>query len=244
VTKDKSEKNDTGEAGDASDNQELARLLLKFAAKGGKGDTHGAVRAAQDAFYKMLNKALETHAMRIVNYNEEIARNALQEAWIKIFLGAEKYNPSLAKVKTWAKRIVFQCAMDELRSHYRHYKHTDPNHDQHDDAGMDSEADFENIACPLPNTEDKLYASQIRQAVEHCIAQLPADKGPNYRLAMKLNLDQDLTLADMKDILAAQSPRHEKINAEQVRGWVRKASELMKACLNLKLGWNQGGRPA
>jgi RNA polymerase sigma factor (sigma-70 family) len=241
VTKDKSEKNDTGEAGD---NQELTALLLKFAAKDSKGGTHGAVRAAQDAFYRMLSKTLETHAMRIVNYNEELARNALQEAWIKIFLSAEKYDPSLAKVKTWAKRIVFQCAMDELRTHYRHYKHTDPNHDQHDGGAMDSEEDFENIACPLPNTEDKLYASQIQQAVEHCMAQLPADKGPNYRLAMKLNLDQDLTLADMTDILAAQSPRYEKINAVQVRGWVRKASELMKACLNLKLGWNQGGRPA
>ncbi|WP_295831650.1 RNA polymerase sigma factor [uncultured Winogradskyella sp.] len=51
-----------------------------------------------------------------VTKNEEIAEDALQETFIKVWKNAQKYDPKKAKLFTWLFRIARNTAIDKLRS--------------------------------------------------------------------------------------------------------------------------------
>ncbi|WP_299113214.1 RNA polymerase sigma factor [uncultured Winogradskyella sp.] len=51
-----------------------------------------------------------------VTKNEEIAEDALQETFIKVWKNAQKYDPTKAKLFTWLFRIARNTAIDKLRS--------------------------------------------------------------------------------------------------------------------------------
>jgi DNA-directed RNA polymerase specialized sigma24 family protein len=227
-------------AENVNNNEELARLLQKFSTRNA---TDRNVQAAQREFYEHLQRDLDLHIKQVVNFNEDLAQVALQNAWVKIFVSAHTYDPQLSSVKTWAKMIGFQCAKDELRRLYSRQKliaDIKPRPVQADDAD-DGAGDFDGYTCALPSAEDALHAQQVERAIAECIERLPHGRGPNYRLAMQLTLDDDLSYAEMKDILAAQSPQYTNLNAEQVRGWVRQAAARMKGCINEKLGLSGKG---
>lgn len=243
---------------DEISNEELTRLLHKFAAKSG---SRRELIEAQRLFYNHLGKTLAQHAMQIVRHNEELAAVAVQEAWINIFRTADRYDPTKASVKTWAKMITRQCATDQLRSYYKHHRQSpivasdgavsnlDSEHNsQQATGGMDTNFaaldDASALVCPMPHSDDLVYQEQVKKAFRSCLDQLPTANGPNFRQAMELSLDEELSYPDMMEILSVQSQHHANINAEQVRGWVRQARLRMAACLGQKLGWTQnGGKP-
>lgn len=218
-----------------NNNEELARLLQKFSTR---NPTERSVQMAQREFYELLKRDLDQHVKKLVNFNDDVAQVALQNAWVKIFVSGHTYDPKLSSVKTWAKMIGFQCAEDELRRLYSRQKLIVDikKRAPEDEDGEDGPSDLDGFACSMPSAEDMLHAQQVQRAIAECIERLPHGRGPNYRLAMKLTLDEDLSYAEMKDILAAQSPQYAKLNAEQVRGWVRQAAARMKGCINEKLG--------
>ena len=51
-----------------------------------------------------------------VTINEEIAQDALQETFIKVWKNAKKYDSKKAKLFTWLYRIAKNTAIDKLRS--------------------------------------------------------------------------------------------------------------------------------
>ena len=58
-----------------------------------------------------------------VTSNEELAEDALQETFIKVWKNADKYDASKAKLFTWLYRIARNTAIDKLRSfNNRFYK--------------------------------------------------------------------------------------------------------------------------
>ena len=226
-------------------NDELTRLLRKFAAQ---DSAQPELRSAQRLFFNYLNRELDQHVRRIVNYNEDIAQVAMQEAWIKIFNSANKYDPAKASVKTWVKMITFNCAIDELRLYYKRQKLEDFSSPNNQDDGKDKPDaingyvdDVNNPVCPLLHPDELVYADQLQQAIKACIELLPTDGGPNFRQAMELCLDEDLGYAEMTTILAGQSLQHAHINVEQVRGWVRHAKLRMQTCISRKLGLGTTG---
>lgn len=215
-------------------NSRLAELLQYF---GGKIPAAGSLGAAQREFYDLLVTDLERHVLRTVGFNEELAITAIQHAWIKIFTTANSYDPKLASVKTWAKRLAGQCAIDELRKHYRDQERiVDLN------AGASSQDDpwepgLDSLACSLPGPDQHAQDQELQKIVSECIERLPAGKsGPNYKLAIRLLLEEDMSYSEMREVLSAQSARFSTLNAEQVRGWVRQAVTRMKACIGEKWG--------
>ncbi len=57
-----------------------------------------------------------------VTANEEIAEDALQETFIKVWKNAHKYDSTKAKLFTWLYRIARNTAIDKLRSFNNRYK--------------------------------------------------------------------------------------------------------------------------
>ena len=48
--------------------------------------------------------------------DEHIAQDVLQESFVKIWKNARKYDPKKAKLFTWLYRIVYNSAIDKIRS--------------------------------------------------------------------------------------------------------------------------------
>lgn len=209
------------------DNEELAALLRQCVAR--DLAAHAKHRAQND-FYRLLQRDLDWTARSQAGFNEEIAQAAMQEAWLKIFRQADRYDPARGPVKQWARLITARCVIDELRAHYR-----DPSRSARAPGKQPDEAwredDLAGQQCPLPGADATLYGRQLERALRDCIALLPTGGGPNYRLTMELCLEPDISHADMLALLAAQQPEHRQINLAQVRGWIRQARVKVGACL-------------
>ena len=52
-----------------------------------------------------------------ITINEEIAEDALQETFVKVWKNTHKYDSSKAKLFTWLFRIARNTAIDKLRSY-------------------------------------------------------------------------------------------------------------------------------
>ena len=53
--------------------------------------------------------------LKVLN-NEELAQDALQETFIKVWKKAKSYNADKAKLFTWLYRIAYNTAIDKVRS--------------------------------------------------------------------------------------------------------------------------------
>ncbi|WP_179333342.1 RNA polymerase sigma factor [Winogradskyella costae] len=75
-----------------------------------KGD-----KRALNLLYENYSNSLYGVILKIT-INEEVAQDALQETFIKVWKNASKYDASKAKLFTWLFRIARNTAIDKLRS--------------------------------------------------------------------------------------------------------------------------------
>ncbi|WP_426431213.1 RNA polymerase sigma factor [Winogradskyella sp. HB-48] len=81
-----------------------------------KGD-----KRALDLLYENYSNSLYGVILKIT-INEEVAQDALQETFIKVWKNAHKYDSSKAKLFTWLFRIARNTAIDKLRSFNNRYQ--------------------------------------------------------------------------------------------------------------------------
>ena len=72
-------------------------------------------RAAINLLYENYADSLYGVILKITR-NEELAQDALQESFVKIWKNSKKYDSSKAKLFTWLYRIARNTAIDKLRS--------------------------------------------------------------------------------------------------------------------------------
>lgn len=72
-------------------------------------------KKALTLLYDNYSNALFGVAYKITN-DEALAKDALQESYIKIWKNSDKYDPKKAKLFTWLYRITRNTAIDKLRS--------------------------------------------------------------------------------------------------------------------------------
>jgi RNA polymerase sigma-70 factor (ECF subfamily) len=70
---------------------------------------------ALDLLYEYYGDSLYGVILQVTS-NEELAQDALQETFIKVWKNAKKYDSSKAKLFTWLYRIAKNTAIDKLRS--------------------------------------------------------------------------------------------------------------------------------
>ncbi|WP_369997539.1 RNA polymerase sigma factor [Winogradskyella sp.] len=78
-------------------------------------------KRALDLLYENYSSSLYGVILKIT-INEEIAEDALQETFIKVWKNAHKYDSSKAKLFTWLFRIARNTAIDKLRSFNNRYQ--------------------------------------------------------------------------------------------------------------------------
>lgn len=72
-------------------------------------------KKALNLLYENYSNSLFGVALKITN-DEALAKDALQESFIKIWKNAHKYDADKAKLFTWLYRITRNTAIDKLRS--------------------------------------------------------------------------------------------------------------------------------
>lgn len=75
-----------------------------------KGDTK-----AINLLYENYANSLYGVILKVIN-NEELAQDALQETFVKVWKNSKKYDSKKAKLFTWLYRIARNTAIDKLRS--------------------------------------------------------------------------------------------------------------------------------
>ena len=79
-------------------------------------------RRAINLLYEHYSNSLYGVIIKVTK-KEEIAEDALQETFVKVWKNADKYDPKKAKLFTWLYRIARNTAIDKLRSYNnRHHK--------------------------------------------------------------------------------------------------------------------------
>ena len=85
----------------------LEQQIVRLLAKGDKKAISLLYENYSDSLYGVILK---------VTINEEIAQDALQETFVKVWKNAKKYDSKKAKLFTWLFRIAKNTAIDKLRS--------------------------------------------------------------------------------------------------------------------------------
>lgn len=112
--------------------------------------------AAQSLMARHLPKMLSLARRMLAGRGEAEAEDAVQEAFLKVWLHAGRWKPGQAKFETWLYRVVLNQCYDRLR------KRTT--------APLEAAADTPDPA-PLPGAA--LEAAERAKAVEAALARLP-----------------------------------------------------------------------
>ncbi len=161
-------------------------------------------RAAFEALYAATSAKLFGICLRVLNNRAE-AEDALQEAYVKIWRNADRYQAGGYSPMTWLITIARNHSIDRLRS--RRAQAT---------GGMD-EADAIPDAGPGP--EALVIADSERGQLVGCLAELPQDRAQAIRLAY-LHGETYADLAVRFDV---------PLNT--MRTWLRRSLQKLKECL-------------
>ncbi|MEH6537885.1 MAG: RNA polymerase sigma factor [Psychroserpens sp.] len=85
----------------------VEQQIVDLLAKGNKKALNLLYENYADSLYGVILK---------VTINEELAQDALQETFVKVWKNAKKYDSEKAKLFTWLYRIAKNTAIDKLRS--------------------------------------------------------------------------------------------------------------------------------
>lgn len=165
--------------------------------------------AALKRLYDRVSGRLFGLALRVVS-RQEMAEDALQEAFLSIWNSASDYRASLSPPLAWLGLIVRSRALDQLRRHQA----------QRSDQSIVLDEDLsETLPSDEPNPMDRTDTSQQASALHGCLQQLE----PKQRQVMSLAYLRDLSHAE----LAAQL----KIPLGTVKTWIRRGLAQLRGCM-------------
>ncbi len=183
----------------ASHTQRLVNLLVAT----GNGDEQAFAE-----LYQATSSRLYGFALRILK-EEGLAQDCLQEAYIRIWEHAKKYQPQRGAPLTWMGVIVRRQALDMVRRRSREY-------------AEDPEAVGRRLdEWPEGQSEDgpELVDPKERERLRDCLEQLRKEQRECLRLAFY----ESLTYPELAERLA--------VPLGTVKTWIRRSMERLRRCL-------------
>src|SRR6184192_88535 len=168
--------NDPGNQGKSDEDAEDVRLMRLVA----RGDT----AAFEDLIERHQSLVIGTVA-RMLGSNSDV-EDIAQQVFIRVWRSAGRYVPR-AKFTTWLLKITRNLVFNELRRTKRRAQ-----------LPLQAEPDAEEIPLPDEVTaapDASLLASELQQAIENAIAELPETQ----RMALILRRYEDLSYEDIAE---------------------------------------------
>lgn len=120
---------------------------------------------AFDEIYLRYSKRLLGYYIRMLNFDKELAQDALQDLFLKIAEAPEKFDKTRS-FKTW----IFSVASNSCKNFYRHKKIVSESTDE-------IKYTTENVNDSVfLNTASKMDAVMFRKMLEEALNELPAEK--------------------------------------------------------------------
>jgi RNA polymerase sigma-70 factor, ECF subfamily len=160
-------------------------------------------RAAFRALYDQAAPKLFGVALRILGDRGD-AEDALQEAMVKAWNSAGRFQPARGTASAWLVSIARNTAIDRLRARRAPARDIDAMHDLPD---------------PAPSPESDALASDERRRIEACLGRLAPDRARAVRLAYI----EGYTYDDLA--------RRFDVPLNTIRTWLRRALIALRECL-------------
>ncbi len=178
-----------------SDASELTILLNRAS---------GGDRAAFDRLYEASSAKLFGVVLRITR-DRGRAEEVIQEAYVKIWRSAGRFDPDRASPITWMATIARNTAIDSVRRLSR------------EAAGSD--ADMTAIPDKAPLQDAALEAGELQSQLHACLETLE----PAHRDAVKLAYLEGLSRQELADRLA--------MPVGTIKTWLHRSLKRLKDCL-------------
>ncbi len=140
---------------------------------------------AFDEIYLRYSKRLLGYYIRMLNFDKELAQDALQDLFLKIAEAPEKFDKTRS-FKTW----IFSVASNSCKNFYRHKKIVSESNEE-----IKYTAESINDSVFL-NTASKMDAVMFRKMLEEALNELPAEK----KEAFILKYQEEKTIAEIAQI--------------------------------------------
>ncbi|MBD3671359.1 MAG: sigma-70 family RNA polymerase sigma factor [Gammaproteobacteria bacterium] len=157
---------------------------------------------AFERLYQRTSANLYAVCLRILK-NEGLAQECLQEAYIKVWNHAARYQPERAQATTWMTTITRNLAVDTLRRSGK--------------MAYAGEFEFENLSDE--SAEEDMFHSSDGRLLQRCLEELREQQ----RQAVMHAYYDGMTHGE----LAA----HLDVPLGTVKTWIRRALEQLKQCL-------------
>jgi RNA polymerase sigma-70 factor, ECF subfamily len=173
---------------------EIERLLSRCAL----GD-----RGAFSRLYELTAPKLYGVSLRILGHRGD-AEDAAQEAFVKVWHSAARYQPGRGSAAGWMVAIARNAAIDRLRTRKA------PTRDI---------ADMVDLADPGPTPETSAARADDRRRIDRCLGLLPPDRARAVRAAYVEGHSYD------------ELARAFDVPLNTMRTWLRRALIALRKCL-------------
>ncbi|APX90728.1 RNA polymerase subunit sigma [Brevirhabdus pacifica] len=124
-------------------------------------------RSAFSSLYDATAPKLLGVCLRVLK-QRSVAEDALQDAYVKIWKGADRYVSNGLSPMTWLITIARNCAIDRLRASRR-------------DVGSEIDTVTETLAASGPSPEQSAIAGSEARRITSCLDELEATRGEAIR---------------------------------------------------------------
>lgn len=160
-------------------------------------------RRAFETLYRSVGPRLHGVALRFMG-RPDLAEEVLQEAFVRIWNNASRYESHLSAPMTWMINITRNQAIDQLR------KHRDrPLTDLEQDALQDES----------PSAHDQLSSAREAHALNRCLETLEGMQR------------QSITVAYFQGLSCSELAEHLAAPLGSVKSWIRRGMERLRRCL-------------
>ncbi|OIN48222.1 RNA polymerase subunit sigma-70 [Pseudomonas azotoformans] len=177
------------------DNADPLRPLLAQCALGN--------RRAFETLYRSVSPRLHGVALRFMG-RPDLAEEVLQEAFVRIWYNASRYEAHLSAPMTWMVNITRNLAIDQLRKHREQ-----PLAEGQQDALLDE----------APSAHDQLDSERQARTLNRCLDTLDGMQ----RQSISVAYFQGLSCSELAEHLAAP--------LGSVKSWIRRGMERLRRCL-------------
>ena len=174
--------------------------LAEMLAKTGQGD-----RQAFEMLYQTTSAKLFALALRILG-NRDLAEEALQDAFVKIWHSADTYHADKSAVMTWMTTVVRNRCLDLLRS-------------KTSEVSLNEDQSFDDWASDNLGPMDEAATKSETKALLRCMKQLE----PLQRQAFALSYFKGLAHEELSAQLAQP--------LGTVKTWLRRGLTTLKNCM-------------
>ncbi|WP_455823609.1 sigma-70 family RNA polymerase sigma factor [Pseudomonas graminis] len=160
-------------------------------------------RQAFESLYRSVSPKLHGVAFRFMG-RSDLAEEVLQEAFVRIWYNASRYEAHLAAPMTWMVNITRNLAIDQLRKHREQ-----PLADGQQDTLPDDS----------PSALEQLDSERDARALNRCLDSLDSMQR------------QSISVAYFRGLSCSELAEHLAAPLGSVKSWIRRGMERLRRCL-------------